>query len=63
MQVCPAGAVFLKAHDTSGAAKSAANMAAYLIEAIEQAGAAHVVQVVTDSAANCKAAGSLIMQK
>jgi Protein of unknown function (DUF 659) len=63
MQVCPAGAVFLKAHDTSGAAKDAEHMAAYLMEAIELAGPGNVVQVVTDSAANCKAAGTIIMRK
>ncbi|KAL0044310.1 hypothetical protein WJX82_010899 [Trebouxia sp. C0006] len=34
-----------------------------LFEAIEEAGPENVVQVITDSAANCKAAGKLVEQQ
>ncbi|GAQ80551.1 hypothetical protein KFL_000560400 [Klebsormidium nitens] len=58
--VTPKGNVFLKAEDTSGKAKTAAYIADTWLECMEEAGAERVQQVVSDSAANCKAAGAII---
>lgn len=55
---CGSGeAVFLEAINTSGKVKDAPYMAATLDRIIEKFGADNVVCVITDSAANCKAAG------
>jgi hypothetical protein len=60
LQVCEGGAHFLKALNTSSETKTAAYLAAQLSELIDSIGPENVVQVVTDSAASCKAAGALI---
>jgi hypothetical protein len=59
--VCSGGeSMFLKAVDMTGKIKDAANIAAVFNTAIEELGPKNVVAVITDSAANCKAAGELI---
>jgi hypothetical protein len=60
--VSPKGELFLKAVDTCGEVKDAAFIAARITEAIHEVGAENVIQVVTDSAAVCKAAGKIIEQ-
>ena len=50
----------MKAINTTGKAKPAEYIAEQLADAIEEVGSQHVVQVLTDSAANCKSAGALI---
>lgn len=57
------GAQFIKAVDTTGQSKTDDYIADMLSEAIEEAGPENVVQVITDSAANCKAAGKLVEQQ
>lgn len=51
------GAVFMKATNFSGVEKTGPAIAEYLLEAIDSIGPNNVLQVVTDNAANCKAAG------
>ncbi|KAI3698708.1 hypothetical protein L2E82_42453 [Cichorium intybus] len=51
------GAVFMYAEDYSGVEKTGVEISKFLIGAIETVGASNVLQVVTDNAANCKAAG------
>jgi hypothetical protein len=58
--VSPKGAMFLKAVDCEGQVKDASFIANILIESIDMVGAANVVQVVTDNAKNCRAAGSIV---
>ncbi|KAK9811323.1 hypothetical protein WJX72_001847 [[Myrmecia] bisecta] len=58
--VTPKGAVFHSALDTSGEEKSAVFIAKQLSDIIDEIGPEQFVQVVTDSAASCKAAGALI---
>ena len=45
------------AEDFSGEEKTGVKISKYLLEAIESIGPSNVLQVVTDNAANCKAAG------
>ena len=52
--------MFLKAVDCEGKVKDGPFIADILIEAIEQVGARNVVQVITDNAKNCRAAGLLV---
>ncbi|GJX36114.1 putative ribonuclease H-like domain-containing protein [Tanacetum coccineum] len=54
------GATFLHAKDFSGVKKTGEAIANYLLGAIEKIGPSHVLQVVTDNAENCKAAGKEI---
>ncbi len=61
--VSPKGEMFLKAVDTRGETKDAAYIAGQLIDCIREVGADSVIQVVTDSAAVCKAAGKLVEQE
>jgi hypothetical protein len=61
--VSPKGKIFLKAVDTGGESKDAAYIARQLIDCIWEVGADNIIQVVTDSAAVCKAAGRLVEQK
>ncbi len=61
--VFPKGEMFLKAIDTGGETKDAANIVGQLIDCIREDGADSVIQVVTDSAAVCKAAGRLVKQE
>lgn len=63
LAVNPVGAKFITALNTEGEVKSGLYIAGALIECIEDIGPEHVVQVVTDGAANCSAAGRIIMEK
>jgi hypothetical protein len=60
LTVTPMGAMFVKAIDTTGRMKTGQYIHDVLAEAIQELGPENVVQVVTDSAANCKAAGRLL---
>jgi Protein of unknown function (DUF 659)/hAT family C-terminal dimerisation region len=62
-QVDTNGAVFIKAVDTTGHKKKKRYIASLLIGVIESLGVSNVVQVITDSASNCKAAGQLVHKK
>ena len=57
------GPIFVKAIDASGNIKSMDYIAGIFLECIEEIGAANVVQIVTDNAANYKAAGQIIETK
>jgi hypothetical protein len=61
--VSPKGEMFLKAVDMGGETKDAAYIAEQLIDCIREVGADSVIQVVTDSAVVCKAAGRLVEQE
>ncbi|PWA81484.1 hypothetical protein CTI12_AA186260 [Artemisia annua] len=54
------GAMFMYAEDFSGVEKTGVEIADFLISAIESVGPTNVLSVVTDNAANCKAAGAEI---
>ena len=54
------GSCFLYAEDFSGVEKTGEAIAQYLLKAIDEIGPGNVLQVVTDNAANCKAAGKEI---
>jgi hypothetical protein len=58
--VFPKGEMFLKAVDTGGETKDAAYIAGQLIDCIREVGVDSVIQVVTNSAAVCKATGRLV---
>lgn len=60
MLVTPKGACFRKAIDTSGQVKDAEYVAGVVEEAINEAGAENIVQVVMDGAAVCIAAGRIL---
>ncbi|XP_059067582.1 uncharacterized protein LOC131858371 [Cryptomeria japonica] len=60
MVTCSKGPYFLKAIDCSGQKKNARFLHSQLCDSIEEVGASHVVQVVTDAAPVCKAAGMFI---
>jgi hypothetical protein len=55
--------MFLKAVNTGGETKDTAYIAEQLIDCIREVGADSVIQVVTDSAAVCKAVGRLVEQE
>jgi len=57
------GEMFLKVVDTGGETKDAAYIAGQLIDCIREVGADNVIQVITDSAVVCKAAGRLVEQE
>ncbi|BAT78621.1 hypothetical protein VIGAN_02132200, partial [Vigna angularis var. angularis] len=59
----PRGTVFLYSLDTSDISKTADKVFKMLDDVVEFVGEENVVQVVTDNAANFKAAGELLMQK
>ena len=61
--VSASGAVFLSAHDYSDHYKSGINIAQPLLYTIQTIGPYNVIQVITDNAANCKAAGAIIEDK
>ena len=63
LAVCNKGEVFLGALDTSGATKNAEYVANYLATMIEKVGADNVIQVTTDSAAVCVAAGAILEER
>jgi hypothetical protein len=50
-------AVFMYAEDFSSVEKTGIAIAEFFIKAIEEIGSSNILQVVTDNAANCKAAG------
>ncbi|KAK9057621.1 hypothetical protein SSX86_022457 [Deinandra increscens subsp. villosa] len=54
------GSMFMYAEDFSGVEKTGAAIAEFLTKAIESVGSSNVLSVVTDNAANCKAAGKEI---
>jgi hypothetical protein len=54
------GAMFMYAEDFLGVEKTGVAISKFLIGAIETIGPSNVLQVVTDNAANCKAAGKEI---
>ena len=56
----PKGAMFLRTEDCSGKVKDSKFIAGILISTIEQVGPANVVQVITDNAPVCKAAGLIV---
>eukprot|EP01018_Ginkgo_biloba_P031711 Gb_09714 [translate_table: standard] len=58
--VCSKGSMFLNAVDCNGELKDATFIANILIDAIESIGPSNVVQVTTDNARVCKAAGLLV---
>jgi hypothetical protein len=59
----PKGTVFLSSVDTSNMSKTADKVFEMLDAIVERIGEENVVQVVTDNAANYKAAGQLLMEK
>ncbi len=61
--VFPKGEMFLKVVDTGGEIKDVAYIAGQLIDCIREVVADNVIQVVTDSAVVCKAAGKLVEQE
>ncbi|XP_034217319.1 uncharacterized protein LOC117628874 [Prunus dulcis] len=63
MAVCESGPMFLKAINCEGECKDKFFMANLLIESIREIGPQNVVQVVTDNAPVCKAAGHIVEAK
>lgn len=61
--VCPKGEVFLDSTDTSGEEKSSQYIADEIIKRITTAGPSNVIQVITDSAANCKGSWPIITKE
>jgi len=59
----PKGTAFLYSLDTSDISKTVDKVFKMLDDVVEFVGEENVVQVVTDNAANFKAAGDLLMQK
>ena len=60
MAVSGGGPMFLKAVDCSGEIKDKYFIANLMKDVINEVGPQHVVQIITDNAPNCKAAGQLI---
>ncbi|KAL6573184.1 hypothetical protein OROMI_012800 [Orobanche minor] len=54
------GSMFLYAEDFAGVEKIGKEISNFLLKAIDEVGSSDVMQVVTDNAANCKAAGKEI---
>ncbi|GFZ14657.1 hypothetical protein Acr_24g0008470 [Actinidia rufa] len=63
MAVSGGKAIFINGHDVSSMEQNATNIAELLFKAIDYVGPSNVVQVVTDNAANCRAAGTIIQRK
>ena len=61
--VSASGAVFLLAHDYSDRYKTSINVVQPLLETIQKIGPYNVIEVITDNAANCKAARAIIEDK
>jgi hypothetical protein len=59
----PKGTIFLKSIDASDITKTADKIFKMIDDVVEEIGEENVVQIVTDNAANYKAAGELLMQK
>ncbi|XP_028220311.1 uncharacterized protein LOC114401941 [Glycine soja] len=62
-EFCPKGTVFLYSLDTSDISKTADKVLKMLDDVVDFVGEENVVQVITDNAANYKAAGELLMHK
>eukprot|EP00253_Pinus_taeda_P013226 PITA_13226 len=60
---CPAGTMFLKSVDASDKVKTAQLICEMMEEVVQEVGEEHVVQIVTDNAANYMAAGRLFEMK
>ncbi|GAU49563.1 hypothetical protein TSUD_191890 [Trifolium subterraneum] len=60
MATSTAGPIFLKAIDCTGEVKDRNYIANLILSAIDEVGAQNVVQVITDNAPVCKAAGSIV---
>jgi hypothetical protein len=56
LSVSKSGVIFLSAHDYSDRYKTRINIAYALLKTIQEIGPYNVIQVITDNAANCKAA-------
>ncbi|CAK8536885.1 unnamed protein product [Lathyrus sativus] len=59
----PKGTVFLKSIDASHIAKTADAIFKMIDDIVEEMGEKNVVKIVTDNAANYKAAGTMLMKK
>ncbi|XLR53660.1 hypothetical protein HN51_021928, partial [Arachis hypogaea] len=59
----PKGTVFLKSIDASHITKTADKIFKMIDDVVEEVGEENVIQVVTDNAANYKAAGEMLMKK
>lgn len=57
------GPMFLRAINTEGISKTKEYIAEKMLAVIDEVGAQNVVQVITDNAANCRAAGIIVEQK
>lgn len=60
---CPKGVSFIKSIDASDVVKDAITLCNLFVELVEYAGPKNVVHLVTDNAANYKAAGRLLNDK
>jgi hypothetical protein len=58
--VSASGVIFLSSHDYSDRYKTCINIAEALLKPIQEIGPYNVIQVITDNATNCKAAGAII---
>ena len=58
--VSASGAIFITCHNSSSISASSQNIANLILQSIKDVGPNNVVQVITDNAANCKAAGRII---
>jgi len=63
LAVSISGAIFLTAHDYSDKFRISINIAEALLETIDRIGPYNVIQVITNNALNCKAAGAIIEDK
>ncbi|KAL7246027.1 hypothetical protein ACSBR2_001205 [Camellia fascicularis] len=63
MAISGGKAIFINGHDVSSIEKTGANIAELFLKAIDYVGLSNVVQVVTNNASNCKAAGAIIQWK
>jgi hypothetical protein len=61
--VCPKGEVFLDSTDTSGEEKTSQFIADEIEKQLEAVGPQNVVQVITDSASNCKGSWIILSNK
>ncbi|KAK2431194.1 hypothetical protein QL285_029453 [Trifolium repens] len=59
----PKGTIFLKSVDASHITKTADKIFELIDQVVEEVGEENVVQIVTDNAANYKAAGAMLMDK
>ena len=57
------GPMFLKAFNTEGISMTKEYISEKMLVVIEEVGAQNVVQVITDNASNCRAAGIIVEQK